>query len=187
MSHVDVLKIIGRKINLTISDGNCLFRSLSKGLIGTEKYHYHPRSMILGFIYVKSEIFLPHIEQKQQCNIGIREYCDVMGCDGVWGTDIELLATATMLRAPVYTYTTVSNASEYRWLRYAPLAKPDKLSCDYVPSIRRLLYMSKPVNYHLELFHFKSNHYDLQMEVCLTILLCLVSLVTLYVNSFALY
>ena len=65
VSYVDVLKTMGRRINLTISDGNCLFCSLSKGVIVTEKYHHHLRSIILGFIYVNSENFLLHIEQKQ--------------------------------------------------------------------------------------------------------------------------
>ena len=36
--------------------------------------------------------------------------------------DIELLAAATMLQTPVYTYTPLQDPREYRWSRYS-LAK----------------------------------------------------------------
>lgn len=158
---VELLKASGRRLNTTTADGNCLFRSLSKGLLGTEKYHYRIRTTLFGFIYVNSKIFLPHIEQKHKRKCEIRQYCVAMGTDGVWGTEIELLAAATMLQAPVYTYTYISDSREYRWSRYRPLAQPNQVVCDYVPSIRRLVHMPKPPEYHLELFHFNGNHYDL--------------------------
>ena len=55
--HVRKLKGSGRMINTTVPDGNCLFRSLSKALLGTEKYHYLIRARLLGFVYAKFQHF----------------------------------------------------------------------------------------------------------------------------------
>ena len=108
-------------INTTVPDGNCLFRSLSKALLGTEKYHYLIRTRLLGFVYANSSIFIPHIQQRCQSQMEVRQYCLAMDASGVWGTELEILAAATMLQAPVYTYTQI-NSNSYRWLRYLPLS-----------------------------------------------------------------
>ena len=36
-----------------------------------------------------------------------------MDTSGVWGTEIELLAAATLLQAPVYTYTQMGVSKSY--------------------------------------------------------------------------
>jgi hypothetical protein len=42
--------------------------------------------------------------------------------DGVWATDIEILALASLLRCDVYVYSSAGarDASVARWLRYEP-------------------------------------------------------------------
>ena len=145
--------------NTTVADGNCLFRSLSKALLGTEKYHYLIRTRLLGFVYANSNIFMPHIQQRCQSQMEVRQYCLAMDVSGVWGTELEILAAATMLQAPVYTYTQI-NSKSYRWLRYLPLSPAHSVTCKYHDSVQRLVHMIKPADYHLELFHFNSSHYD---------------------------
>ena len=117
--YMEALKSSGRMVN---TDGNCMFCSLSKGLLGSEKYHYRIRTTLFGFIYGNSKIFLPHIEQKYNCSVKIRQYCLSMDKSGIWGTEIELLADATMLQAPVYTYTHMGSTGTYRWSKFHPLA-----------------------------------------------------------------
>ena len=146
-------------INTTVPDGNCLFRSLSKALLGTEKYHYLIRTRLLGFVYANSNIFMPHIQQRYQSQVEVRQYCLAMDASGVWGTELEILAAATMLQAPVYTYTQ-TNSKSYQWLRYLPLSSAHSVTCKYHDSVQRLVHMIKPADYHLELFHFNSSHYD---------------------------
>ena len=106
-THVSRFKHSGRMINTTVPDGNCLIRSLSKALLGTEKYHYRIRTRLLGFVYANSNIFMSHIQQRCQSDVEVREYClsMVMDRNGIWGTEIEILAAATLLQAPIYTYT----------------------------------------------------------------------------------
>ena len=83
-----------------------------------------------------------------------------MDRNGIWGTEIKILAAATLLQAPIYTYTQ-TNSNSYHWLRYRPLSLVRSVNCDYHDSIRRLVYVVKPPNYHLELFHFNRSHYDI--------------------------
>ena len=156
--HIEVLKACGRMINTTKADGNCMFRSLSKGLLGAEKYHYRIRTVLFGFIYGNSKIFLPHIEQKYKCSVEIREYCVSMDKSGIWGTEIELLAAATMLQAPVYTYTQMESTQTYQWSKFHPLAPPTNIYCDYDAAVKRLVHMPKPSDWHI---HFGGCHYDL--------------------------
>lgn len=61
--YLDALEANGRTINTTVADGNCLYRSISKSLIGTEFYHFLVQTVILGFIYMNTQIFEPHIRQ----------------------------------------------------------------------------------------------------------------------------
>ena len=159
------LKACGRRINTTTPDGNCLFRSLSKGLLGTEKYHYRIRTTLFGFIYGNAKIFLPHIEQKYKRSVDIRNYCRSMDTGGVWGTEIELLAAATLLQTPVYTYTQMGNANAYRWSRFHPLATPTNTVCNYDAGVKKLVHMPKPSDWHMELLHFGGCHYDLIVSV----------------------
>jgi len=118
-THASTLKHSGRMINTTVPDGNCLFQSLSKALLGTEKYHYRIRTTLLGFVYANS--LMSHIQQRCQSQVEVREYCLSMDHSGVWGTEIEILAAAMLLQAPVYTYTQ-TNSNSYRWLRYLPMS-----------------------------------------------------------------
>ena len=167
--HVAVLQGSGRIINATVRDGNCLFRSLSKGLLGMEKYHHSLRTTLFGFIYANSKFFLTHLEQRYKCNIDIKEYCLSMDRNGVWGTDIEILAAATMLQIPVYTYTSQRSEGSYNWIRFHPLSAASSLVCDYHKSIQRLVIVTKPPDYHIELFHLSGYHYDVivsDMQEC---------------------
>lgn len=159
--HIEALKVCGRMINITTADGNCMFRSLSKGLLGAEKYHYRIRTILFGFIYGNSKIFLPHIEQKYNCSVEIREYCVSMDKSGIWGTEIELLAAATMLQAPVYTYTQMGSTGTYQWSKFHSLAPPTNIYCDYDAGVNKLVNMPKPSDWHIELLHFGWCHYDL--------------------------
>ena len=131
---------------------HCLERRIS---ITRSGQRYLALSMLIP------KFFLPHIEQRYKGNVEIKQYCIEMDTNGIWGTDIELFAVATMLQAPIYTYTQFHDSREYRWSRYYSLAQPSQVVCDYVPSIRKLVHMTKLPNYHLDLLHLNGNHYDL--------------------------
>lgn len=109
---------------------------------------------------------MPHIKKKHPCVNSDTEYCSAMSQDGEWGSDIEILAASTILQVPTYTFSLSNKSKSYRWLRYLPLSPPNNtLMCDYVESVKRLVHMAKPKDYHLELFHYEGCHYDLIMSV----------------------
>ena len=84
-----------------------------------------------------------------------------MGEDGVRGTDIELLAMATMLQIPLYTFTKhQSRSNVYHWIKFTPF-HPSQFSCSYSSALCSLVKMNKPLKCHLELLHLNGNHYDL--------------------------
>ena len=77
IGYLDTLEANGHTINTTVADGNCLYRSISKGLIGTEFHHFRVQAVILGFIYMNPQIFEAHIWQVG-CLLPIRDYCVAM-------------------------------------------------------------------------------------------------------------
>ena len=133
-------------------------------LQGTRKKGCQAHIQILEFcIYPQYGVknFLPHVQQKYNHKVNMLEYCQSMDVSGVWGTEIEILAVATLLQAPIYTYTSTGKPGSYRWVRYSPLSHPNQVVCDYVACIHKLVHLHKSPDYHLELFHFDSCHYDL--------------------------
>ena len=153
----------GRVINATKADGNCLFRALCKGVVGTEDFHYSMRAVLFQFIANNSNIFLPHIKAKHPCIKSVNDYCSEKSKDGSWGTDIEILAASTMLQIPVFTYS-LNHRKCYRWLRYLPLSPPSSIACEYDHLVLSLIHVSKREQYHLELLHYQESHYDLIMS-----------------------
>ena len=83
--HIEALALTGRVINCTVPDGNCLFRSFSKGLFGTERFHYSIRSVLVSFIIWNALYFDEHTKARNQTSV--QAYCQQMGKQGEWGTD----------------------------------------------------------------------------------------------------
>lgn len=94
------------------SDGNCLFRALSFYLTGgSERSHAILRSKVAGFLMRHSNKF------RLLYGMSVSEwerYVKDISLDGVWGSDKELHAVATMLDADIWTF------YQGRWLVYRP-------------------------------------------------------------------
>ena len=56
-SHEKHLQEINRKVVVSVGDGNCLFRSISKGLLGTESYHALARKAVTDTMVNNPKIF----------------------------------------------------------------------------------------------------------------------------------
>ena len=103
-------------------DGNCLYRSFSYIITGSEAQHFELRSAIVAHM-----LSIPHL----LCGIGIdghRNYLysvhdnvesylarTNMAVDGTWGTDTEMCVLAHLLNTVIYNY----NSSGY-WLPCLP-------------------------------------------------------------------
>ena len=95
-------------------DGNCLFRSFSYLITGTQKYHYDVRSAIVAHMFVIESYIRSHgFESTEQYLQATR-----MNKPGVWATDIEIYTLVHLLNTPIVVYVAHVNG----WVRYSPCA-----------------------------------------------------------------
>ncbi|XP_071943839.1 uncharacterized protein [Antedon mediterranea] len=102
-------------------DGNCLFRALSYILFGVQNYHVVVRDYILNYMSMNKNLF-----EKIESRSFERYVEDTrMGEYGTWGSDIEIMAFATMSNTNVYVYSKYGRRKglpHYEWLKYAPIS-----------------------------------------------------------------
>ena len=106
-------------------DGNCYFRAVSFILTGVEKYHFVVRQVICNFIVVHHD----------DLNLFLAKYKDgeaylkdtKMRENSTWGTELEIIAMATMAKRDVIVY----NHTGY--LRYQnPFAQKQTIECFFI-------------------------------------------------------
>ncbi len=78
-----------QSVRVMLGDGNCLFRSLSCVLTGSQQHHLLVRCLICNHMSSITHLLLPHIHP---C-ISVEDYITRTKMDNnlVWGTDIEIL------------------------------------------------------------------------------------------------
>ena len=110
-----ILAALGRKVLQVKGDGNCLFRALGYYFYGTEMMHYKTRTLLSDFVAANSDRFksivmggdvMNHVRKMQHLS--------------VWGTHIELQATASLFQVPVYMLTFSRQQNRYIWHYYQP-------------------------------------------------------------------
>ena len=95
------LSACGRKVKAVEPDGNCLFRAISHQLLGTEEEHLFIRGLLLRFENLKAELFQKYtVPGVTEANIHVNK----VSTPRVWGTHIEVVATATLFVKPVYLF-----------------------------------------------------------------------------------
>ena len=117
-----------QKIKPIQGDGNCMFRALSYVITGSEKHHLQVRANILEHI---ASLILGHIRgcsnAMHNCS-SVKEYIKLtkMNNPHVWGTDIELLVVAHLLKTCIHFYMT----REQKWWVYRPSTLYKALAID---------------------------------------------------------
>ena len=113
------------KIFVIRGDGNCYFRALSFILTGVETHHFAIWQAICDFIEVHYD----------DLNIFLEEYVDgehylcdkKMRQNGKWGTELEIIATATIAKRDAIVY----NHTGY--LRYqSPFTQAPSIECFFI-------------------------------------------------------
>ena len=92
-----------RRVRLIIGDGNCLFRSFSYLITGTERQHAQVRRTIVNHFRLIEHWMLPHFSHQYP---SATEYIEGTHMDrnGTCGRDIEILTLAHVLNTCVYVY-----------------------------------------------------------------------------------
>ena len=93
-----------QKIKPIQGDGNCMFRALSYVITGSVKHHLQVRANILEHMESIASLVLGHI--RGRCNAmhncsSVKEYIKLTK-PHVWGTDIELLVVAHLLKTCIH-------------------------------------------------------------------------------------
>ena len=109
-----------RRIKKIKGDGNCMFRSFSCVMTGSQDQHQAIRAKIVRHMRNIDSLMLCHIKNHsgfKDCQ-SVDEYVQKskMDKDGTWGTDLELLCFAHLTRTCVFTYLKESG----NWYRYGP-------------------------------------------------------------------
>ena len=151
MGHklLPLLNSQGRTVDIMLPDGNCLFRSLSKALFAVPSGHLHLRKVIVDFI--KSNLR----QLGGLCNGSLPEHCERMRKAGIFGTQAELQAAASLFQVPVYIFQKPNDLSLWEWMVYKPQSK-DQLDFSAYQCIARLKH---PTNFHIEML-YNAAHFD---------------------------
>lgn len=99
------------------SDGNCLFRALSYAVCGDEEHYGYFRNVIVS--YLSFDKVGKQIQPKENY---VTE--QEMGNNHVWGTDIEILAAASLFKVTILVYTVYGNKCD--WVIFNPVHRQTK-------------------------------------------------------------
>ena len=122
-------------------DGNCLFRSFSYILTGSERQHMAVRLAIVEHMKLYSDFFIQHTDKTRYTSM--QQYIEdkEMNQTSTWGTDVEILAMAHLLKTCVYIYDT----EEGNWLRYSPCHVDRSLQ---LADTQRAMYILHPPDHY---------------------------------------
>lgn len=143
-----------------VGDGNCLFRALSKAITGNEANHYAIRTAICEFMSLDSNIetFITFTRFRYVCydsdpGIALAKYIKKMRRNKEWGSDIEIIAIATMLHVAIFV-SCICGKEGRSWTQYKPLFVNDTCMepCDKRPCIY-LYHDNTPRCEHYDLVH----------------------------------
>ena len=128
-----------------------MFRALSHQLFGSEEHHYFVRLLVARFENFNQQLFATHLHPTES---SIATHVYKMAEPFKWGTDLEIIATATYFQKPIY-YVTNSPSGTFHWEVTLPL----KESCLRYPEV--VDYPSIPEAFtHLELQYINGQHYN---------------------------
>ena len=145
-----ILTALGRKVLQVKGDGNCLFRALGYYFYGTEMMHCKTRTLLSDFVTANSDRFksivmggdvMNHVQKMQHLS--------------VWGTHIELQATASLFQDPVYMLTFSRQQNRYIWHCYQPRDSSKLKFPETEPPPTHLSNLD-----HVELLHVRACHFD---------------------------
>jgi len=104
-----------KRLHRTRGDGNCFFRAISYCVTGTEDGHQTLRNKVTEHMSNKVSR-----ELENYMNSNMSRYMDEsnMILDGVWATDAEIIATASLLELDIMIYSSYGSIIEHNWQNF---------------------------------------------------------------------
>ncbi|KAK3233845.1 hypothetical protein CYMTET_55884 [Cymbomonas tetramitiformis] len=122
----------GLRSEESVGDGNCLFRSISNQLFGTQDWHGHIRARACEWIDQRRESYMPFFDGRSQ---DFTRWLNRMKRSRVWGNELTLRAIADVYGITIHV---VQSTSENWHVIYEPeLAKIPKayVSHKHLPNL----------------------------------------------------
>ena len=146
----DFLKNQNRSLHIVPADGNCMYRSLSHQLCGSEEHHVQLRIMLLQVIQSNYNTYCQYwIKDMPWGMVSFDKHLEDLGKPGSWGTQVELQACSDCINVNIY----VCSHNTSGIVRWEKKATPKNLI--HIP--HNLFTTSKCR--HIEL-SFERNHYN---------------------------
>ncbi|VDI52854.1 Hypothetical predicted protein [Mytilus galloprovincialis] len=84
-------------------DGNCLFRAISYAISNRQEFFGNVRKAIVDHLMTNTEIFRPFLQPRF---ITVEQHIQTLKMKerNVWGTELEILACADLLKTDIYTF-----------------------------------------------------------------------------------
>lgn len=144
----------GREPEKVLGDENCLFRALSLQLTGSQDYQLQLRKAIATFESSEKLAF-----RGLHGTINRTEFDDHLRNirkTAVWGTNLEIIAAATLYALDVYVATDSYKPGTAVWLKYTPYARIKTLP--QIPT--GIPVLPGRSGQWIEIVHVNSNHFD---------------------------
>lgn len=150
----DFLNGQNRCVYDVLPDGNCMFRSLSHQLCGSDKHHTQLRHTLLEQIQNNYITYQPYWIEDMPCGkMMFDEHLESLAKDGSWGTQVELQATSDCFNLDIF----VSSPNPSHIIRWERKAIPRHHNTIMRPSLKIVPTLPFTSN-HLEL-SFYNSHY----------------------------
>ncbi|KAK7092862.1 hypothetical protein V1264_008545 [Littorina saxatilis] len=105
------------EVDKIIGDGNCLYRSISFEVCGTQNFHGDIRALIVDFMLKHPKKFSGYVGR----DLGEYVVRNTLPLKS-WGTDAEIFAAATLFQTTIVVFTAESSTSR-DWIPHHPLFK----------------------------------------------------------------
>ena len=138
-----------RSIRQITPDGNCLFRSLSYLITGSEEQHLAVRTAIVQHMVEIAQLLFAHRHDLLAGYTSVQDYVQHTGMseNTVWGGDIEIWVLAHLLKTCIFTY----NTTDRNWYRFSPHSL-DPTLCDDITQMSMYI-------------RFTPGHYDVVTSI----------------------
>lgn len=112
----------GRQLDPALPDGNCLFRALSKQMIGDPSKHAELREILISFISKNPQAFGRGWTIE---NCTLEEHLAKVAKLGQYGSHAEIKAAASLCQTPIYVATDSLNVEKCMWTVFSPFNKAE--------------------------------------------------------------
>ena len=122
-----------------IPDGNCMFRSFSYVITGSQTQHMAVRKAILNHMVEIAHLLYAHHYDLFAGYSSVQQYIEKsrMSENATWGSDIEIITLSHLLNTCIFTYST----QDKNWYRFSPHAVDGTLPDDITQRAMYLRYL----------------------------------------------